>query len=353
MRQEAGLRQRDGQCHNRHRARAARDFLLNLGVEAHRVEAISYGLEEAQGRSEGSPNIVPSWAHDCRADSFTLAGAETVTRLLKAVFAVNISPLIGGGFMLVKRFLKSMMAVTIAVLCCALLNSPLAAQEPADLTKLAAQLNHGDATVRLAAVEALIKRDDAASGDLLISALDDPVQEIRRDVALALGERGYVRAAEPLIRLLRSADARDRRIAIIALGGVGGDKGREALIATLRSSSTEERESAVSALGHTKDEKAVEALSQALKDESYQVRVSAAFSLGGIGGNRAVELLLAALNDTTDSVRAAAAIALGETGDLRAIEPLEKLLKQDKSESTRQHIETSLRQLTASAVRKP
>lgn len=56
------------------RARAAKEFLISLGVEAHRIETTSYGLEKAQGRSEGAPNIVPSWAHDRRADFVYLGG---------------------------------------------------------------------------------------------------------------------------------------------------------------------------------------------------------------------------------------------------------------------------------------
>jgi peptidoglycan-associated lipoprotein len=56
------------------RARAARDFLISLGVEAHRIETVSFGLEKAQGRSEGAPNIIPSWAHDRRADFVYLGG---------------------------------------------------------------------------------------------------------------------------------------------------------------------------------------------------------------------------------------------------------------------------------------
>jgi peptidoglycan-associated lipoprotein len=56
------------------RARAARDFLISLSVEAHRIETVSYGLEKAQGRSEGAPNIIPSWAHDRRADFVYLGG---------------------------------------------------------------------------------------------------------------------------------------------------------------------------------------------------------------------------------------------------------------------------------------
>jgi HEAT repeat protein len=109
---------------------------------------------------------------------------------------MNISPLIGGGSVLAERFSNTILAAATAIFCCTLLDSPPSAQEAVDLTKLAAQLKNRDVSARRAAVDALIQRDDGASSDLLISALNDPAQEIRRDAALALGERGYVKAAE-------------------------------------------------------------------------------------------------------------------------------------------------------------
>jgi peptidoglycan-associated lipoprotein len=59
------------------RARAAKNFLVNLGVDASRIETVSYGLEKAMGRDEGSPGIIPSWAHDRRDDFVYLRGGET------------------------------------------------------------------------------------------------------------------------------------------------------------------------------------------------------------------------------------------------------------------------------------
>jgi len=56
------------------RARAAKNFLASLGVDANRVETVSYGLEKAQGHEEGSPGIIPSWAHDRRDDFVYLGG---------------------------------------------------------------------------------------------------------------------------------------------------------------------------------------------------------------------------------------------------------------------------------------
>jgi peptidoglycan-associated lipoprotein len=56
------------------RARAAKAFLVSLGVEESRIETVSYGLERAQGTSEGAPEIVPSWANDRRAEFVYVRG---------------------------------------------------------------------------------------------------------------------------------------------------------------------------------------------------------------------------------------------------------------------------------------
>ncbi len=58
------------------RARAVRDFLVSLGVDASRIETISFGLEKAQGAEEGSTQAPPSWAFDRRADFTYLRGGE-------------------------------------------------------------------------------------------------------------------------------------------------------------------------------------------------------------------------------------------------------------------------------------
>ncbi len=58
------------------RARAVREFLVSLGVDANRMEVISYGLEKAQGASEGGPGRAPSWANDRRADTIYVRGGE-------------------------------------------------------------------------------------------------------------------------------------------------------------------------------------------------------------------------------------------------------------------------------------
>jgi peptidoglycan-associated lipoprotein len=56
------------------RAQAARELLISLGIELSRIQTVSYGEERANGTSEGSPGISPSWAHDRRDDFIYVSG---------------------------------------------------------------------------------------------------------------------------------------------------------------------------------------------------------------------------------------------------------------------------------------
>jgi peptidoglycan-associated lipoprotein len=56
------------------RAQAAKEFLASLGVEASRIQTVSYGKERASGTAEGSPEARPSWAHDRRDDFVYVSG---------------------------------------------------------------------------------------------------------------------------------------------------------------------------------------------------------------------------------------------------------------------------------------
>jgi peptidoglycan-associated lipoprotein len=55
------------------RAQAAREFLVSLGIEASRIQTVSYGEERASGSSEGAPGT-PSWANDRRDDFVYVSG---------------------------------------------------------------------------------------------------------------------------------------------------------------------------------------------------------------------------------------------------------------------------------------
>jgi len=56
------------------RAQSAKEFLISLGVEASRIQTVSYGKERASGTNEGVPTQSPSWAHDRRDDFVYVSG---------------------------------------------------------------------------------------------------------------------------------------------------------------------------------------------------------------------------------------------------------------------------------------
>jgi peptidoglycan-associated lipoprotein len=50
------------------RANEAKTYLVSKGIDPARMDVISNGKRNAAGTSEGSPEVVPSWAHDRRGD---------------------------------------------------------------------------------------------------------------------------------------------------------------------------------------------------------------------------------------------------------------------------------------------
>jgi len=56
------------------RAQTAKEFLTSLGVDASRIQTVSYGEERSGGTSEGSPGVRPSWANDRRDDFVYVSG---------------------------------------------------------------------------------------------------------------------------------------------------------------------------------------------------------------------------------------------------------------------------------------
>jgi len=148
---------------------------------------------------------------------------------------------------------------------------------------------------------------------VLISALQDEDDDVRRDATKALGEMGDSRAVEPLIVVLQEdEDEGVRAGAAEALGVLGDIRAVEPLIQTLLEDGDRGvRESAAKALGLIGDNRAVDPLIQVLLgDEEASVRAKAAEALGLIGDNRAVEALTQALEDENSNVRYRAQKAL-------------------------------------------
>jgi HEAT repeat protein len=163
-----------------------------------------------------------------------------------------------------------------------------------------------------------------------VSGLGDEDHNVRRDAAVVLGELGDPRAVEPLIAALRNKDWEMLQVAVEALVKIGRPTVGP-LIAALGDEDSYVRQAAAVALGAIGDPRAVEPLSAALRDGNSYVRRAAAEALGRLGGPHAVGPLIAALRDEDERIREAAAEALGRLGDPRAVGPLIAALRDEDS----------------------
>lgn len=226
-----------------------------------------------------------------------------------------------------------------------------------DLEKLVSLLGSADATERWAAAECLGQLKDTRAVEPLVRAIfaeeyprlvmieRNALQEIgdrraedllleglkqkstRATAADTLGRLQAVRAVDPLIALLKSADRWDRSNAAEALGQIKDRRAMSPLCAALKDSNEVVRRYAASALGDLGDVRAVGPLNDVLNDPDDGVRWNASNSLGDLRDPRATEPLAAALSDSEEMVRKAAADALGKIRDPLAVPALIRAFK--------------------------
>jgi HEAT repeat protein len=209
---------------------------------------------------------------------------------------------------------------------------------------LTALLKDDNADVRLAAVGALAARGGGRVVEPLVVALEDqspdvrasaakavylrlmtdPDQETRRATAAALGRIRAADAVDPLVKAIMDPDEGVRLAAIRALQAIGSVGGVVPLIivltreqvrqkATGRSSLAVER-AASQALDALCDARAIEQLLTALAHEDADVRETAVKRLARIATPAVTGSLSSALNDRDPVVRRSAARGLAEMG---------------------------------------
>ncbi len=130
------------------------------------------------------------------------------------------------------------------------------------------------------------KQDTDPTGTSLATlrgALQDPVVEVRREAALALGLLGDTDSAASLTRALSSDSEPVRRGAALALGGISTAGTRRALLEALRADPSVWREAAA-ALSRHHDPQVVDGLSELLSDleANEHARRGAALALGAL-----------------------------------------------------------------------
>jgi HEAT repeat protein len=111
--------------------------------------------------------------------------------------------------------------------------------------------------------------------------MSDPVLQVRRQAAAALGELdGLERAPPGLLTALRDQDQELRVLAAQALGEIADPSAVPALAGALKDESAEVRRQAVQALGEIDHADVTQHLVLAMKDPDTEVRRLAAEALG-------------------------------------------------------------------------
>jgi HEAT repeat protein len=118
---------------------------------------------------------------------------------------------------------------------------------------------------------------------VLRQALEDPIVEVRREAALALGRLGDEGSAAMLIRALASDSEPVRRAAALALGKLKGAEVNEALLAALEGDVSVWREAAI-ALSRHHEPNVIAGLTDLLanSDVNEHTRRGAALALGAL-----------------------------------------------------------------------
>jgi len=188
-----------------------------------------------------------------------------------------------------------------------------------DLLIIALQDNDDD--IRKKALRALGKKGDTRGLPPIVAALKDENPEIRFESAAALKKIGTEGSVKPLISVLEDESAKVREEATEALAAIGSPA-VELLIALLAEGRKNSRRSAAGALGTIGDTKSIGPLIAALNDEDWKVVKASALSLGKIGAVSALDPIIALLEEKDPNIREGAAEALGKIGDKRAVPSL-------------------------------
>jgi HEAT repeat protein len=191
-------------------------------------------------------------------------------------------------------------------------------------------LQDKDDDIRKKALRALGKKGDPREVLPIAAALKDGNPEIRLESASALKRTGDEGAVKPLIDTLEDENAKVREEAAGALAAIGSPSVAP-LINVLAVGRKTSRQYAARALGTIGDARSIEPLITALKDEDWKVVKASALSLGKIGATSALDPLIALLEEKDPNIREGAAEALGKIGDRRAVPPLIDALADESS----------------------
>jgi len=192
-----------------------------------------------------------------------------------------------------------------------------------------AALGDGDWTVRRDAIRSLATESSSETVDQLLAVLREGHRDLSRlNAVLQVLARTPADVVPELVRLLVHPDHDVRMYAALALGERGDIRAIEALLFALADGDTNVRVHAIEALGKLRAAAAVDALLEFIERRDFELAFPALDALTAIGDGRVVPTLMPLLHDSIYKV--AAIEALGALGDLDVVNPLaERLAEPD------------------------
>lgn len=211
--------------------------------------------------------------------------------------------------------------------------STLAAlRSPQALDALIASTTDADKDVREFAVHAISRHRSDAVTQALVRALKDNDAAVRRAAMHGVAKLRDPKYVDVFVDAYKSGDPEVRKLAVHTLSGFRDARAVPALVTALKDADAEVRQAAIHGVARLRDPQYVDVLTAALKDADPEVRQGAAYGLAGMRDARAVPGLILALQDSNAEVRQHAAHALGQIGDARAVDPLVAALKDTEDE---------------------
>lgn len=194
---------------------------------------------------------------------------------------------------------------------------------------LATFLDHPNATVRLATVQALGGVGEKSAAPLVVRAiLEDPDRDVRESAVRALPRVGAEGLVPRIVSGLKSPEALTRVSAVKALQVLKEKSAVPEIRPLLADPDAEVACSALDALAVFGDGDSVPAIRKLVGGHaSHFVRAAAARALGSLGTKEAGGVLVPLLGEEDVGVRESAAEALARLGDRSVLGPIQALLK--------------------------
>ena len=203
---------------------------------------------------------------------------------------------------------------------------------------------HANPNIRAGIAVALGRIGSSEAVDMLLEMLNDPVYQVHRNAARAIGMLGVSGVGTVLAVLQESTDLTTRRRLADSIGFIRDPDAVEILSAALNYLEPPAQYGVIDALGEIGDEQAVPALVQSSRSDDPITRLKSAQALLNIRAPEALHALAALLDESDPRLRVPAIEGLGRIGSEAAVLSLLSLLN-DEDETVSYATADALREI--------